>query len=153
MGLIIKTFCEELSFSFFLWSLFNNSHLNGLSVVSLFFSVSCLLSSGFSLFSKLVFSDFFLFHLVNSFNQDRLVLEKVTFWCEIEMVIDILGDLLGFSILSKESSKNSLSSHPNNFNWHSCVSCTLSFTSSCVSTYYFNLIFRIYFFLITYLFF
>lgn len=56
------------------------------------------------------------------------------------MVINILGDLLGFSILSKKSSKNSLSPHPNDFYGHSCVSCTLSLTESTMSSYFLNLI-------------
>ena len=56
------------------------------------------------------------------------------------MVINILGDLLGFSILSKKSSKNSLSPHPNDFNGHSCVSSTLSLTESSMSSYFQNII-------------
>lgn len=65
---------------FFFFGLFflNTSHLFKLSIDSLFLSFSILPSSGFSLISKLLLSDLFLFHLVDRFNQDTLVLELVT---------------------------------------------------------------------------
>ena len=50
------------------------------------------------------------------------------------MMVDIFRDFLRLSILSEESSENSLSSHPENLSWHSCVSGTLSLTSAGMSS-------------------
>jgi hypothetical protein len=49
-------------------------------------------------------------------------------------MIDILGDLLGLSVLLEKSSENSLSAHPQDLGWHSCVSGTSPLTSSVMST-------------------
>lgn len=91
-------------------------------------------SSGFSLFLKLGLSDFLLLHLVDGFDQNGFVLELVTLGAEIEMMVDILGDLLGFSVLLEKSSEDSLSSHPEDLRRHSCVSGTLSLTETVVSS-------------------
>jgi len=90
----------------------NTSELFELLGDSLFLSDGVLESSGLLLLLEFLFSDFLLLHLVNGFDQDALVLELVTLGSEIEVVVDILGDLLSFSVFSKESSQNSLSSHP-----------------------------------------
>jgi hypothetical protein len=118
-----------------LWCLLDDTHGNSLSVVSLGFLVSGLDSSGLSLLLELGLSNLLLLHLVDGFNQDGLVLVLVTLGTEIEVMVDILGDLLGFSILLEESSKNSLSSHPEDLGWHSGVSGTLSLTETVVSSY------------------
>lgn len=49
-------------------------------------------------------------------------------------MVDILGDLFSLSILLEKSSEYSLSSHPKNLAWHSCVSGTLSLTNTRVSS-------------------
>ena len=96
-------FCQTASLtkvdSILLWGVFDNTHGNSLSVVSLGFLFSGLDLSGISLFFKLSFSDLFLLHLVDGFDQDGLVLELVTLGGDVEVMVDILGDLLGFSIL------------------------------------------------------
>jgi len=79
---------------------------------SLFLADGVLESSGLLLLFELLDSDFLLLHLVNRLDEDGLVLELVTLGSEVEVVIDVLGDLLGLSILSEESSEDSLSSHP-----------------------------------------
>jgi len=104
-------------------------------VVSLGFLLRGLDLSGFSLFFKLLFSDLFLLHLVDGFDQDVLVLEQVTLGGDVEMMIDILVNLLGFSILLEKSSEDSLSSHPEDLGWHSSVLGTLSLTVSVMSAY------------------
>ena len=116
------------------WGILNNAHGDGLSVVSLGFLLSGLESSGLSLFLELGLSDFLLLHLVDGFDQNGFVLELVTLGAEIEVMVDILGDLLGLSVLLEESSKNSLSSHPENLGRHSGVSGTLSLTETVVSS-------------------
>jgi hypothetical protein len=117
-----------------LWGVFNDTHGNSLSVVSLGLLLSGLDSSSLSLILELSLSDFLLLHLVDGFDQHGFVLELVTLGSEVEVMIDILGDLLGFSIFLKKSSKNSLSSHPEDLTWHSCVSGTLSLTHTVVSS-------------------
>ena len=81
-------------------------------MVSLGFLLGGLDLSGFSLFLELSFSDLFLLHLVDGFNQDSLVLELVTLGGKVEMMIDVSVDLLGLSIFLEKSSEDSLSTHP-----------------------------------------
>ena len=117
-----------------LWGILNDSHGNSLSVVSLGLLLSGLDSSSLSLFLELGLSDFLLLHLVDGLDQNGFVLELVTLGAEIEMMVDVLGDLLGFSVLLEKSSEDSLSSHPENLGWHSGVGGTLSLTETVVSS-------------------
>ena len=117
-----------------LWGVLNNTHSDGLSMVSLLLLLSSLNSSGLLLLFELLLSDLLVLHLVNALDKNGLVLELVTLSGKVEMMIDILGDLLGLSILLEESSENSLSSHPEDLGRHSSVSGTLSLTSSVVSS-------------------
>ena len=118
-----------------LWGVLDDTHGNSFSVVSLLLSFSSLDLSSFSLFFKLLFSDLLLLHLVDSLDEDGLVLELITLRGKVEMMVDVSVDLLGFSIFPEESSKYSLSSHPEDLRWHSCVSGSLSFTETSVSAY------------------
>ena len=130
--------CESLRVSSILlgfWFVGNDTHSYLLSMVSLALLLRSLDLSSFSLLLELLFSDLFLLHLVDGLDQNVLVLEQVTLGGKIEMMVNILGDLLGFSILSKKSSKYSLSSHPEDLAWHSCVGGTLSLTITGVSSY------------------
>jgi len=117
-----------------LWGVLNDTHSDGLSMVSLLLLLSSLNSSGLLLLFELLLSDLLVLHLVNALDKNGLVLELVTLSGKVEMMIDILGDLLGLSILLEESSENSLSSHPEDLGRHSSVSGTLSLTSSVVSS-------------------
>ena len=116
-----------------LWGLFDDTHSDSLSVVSLLLSLGGSELSSFLLLSKLLLSDFLLLHLVDRLNQDGLVLELVTLGSEVEVMIDLLGDFLGLSVLSEESSKNSLSSHPLDLDWESGVLGTSSLSVSLMS--------------------
>ena len=98
------------------------------------FLLSSLDSSSLSLLIKFLFENLFLLHLVDGFDKNGLVFELVTLSSKVEVMINIGGDLLGLSIFSKESSKNSLSSHVQDLSWHSSVSGTLSFTETIVSS-------------------
>ena len=122
------------SFFLGLWFISDDTHSNSFSMVSLGFLLGGLDLSSFSLFFELLFSDLLLLHLVDGFDQNVLVLEQVTLGGNVEMMIDILVDLLGFSIFLKKSSEDSLSSHPENLRRHSCVSGTLSLTETVVSS-------------------
>ena len=103
-------------------------------MVALGLAVGGLDASGFLLLSKLLLTNLLLLHLVDGFDEDGLVLEQVTLGGEVEVMVDILGDLLGLSVLSQKSSKDSLSSHPENLAWHSGVGGTLSLTIAGVSS-------------------
>ena len=103
-------------------------------MVSLFLLDSSLLLSSFLLLGELLFSDLFLLHLVDGLDQDGLVLELVTLGGKVEMMVDVGGDFLGLSILSKESSQHSLSSHPLDLDGHSGVGSTSSLTWTVVSS-------------------
>lgn len=140
-----------LNFFFFLggffsfnWFLGNKSLAFKLLMSSLFLSGGILSSSSFLLFFQLLFSDLFLFHLVDGFNQDTLVLELVTFGTQVEVMVDFLADLLGVSILSEKSSQNSLSSHPEDFLGHSGVLSSLSLTVTTMSSLSFGFMISLY---------
>ena len=117
-----------------LWGVLNDTHGNSLSVVSLGFLLSGLESSGLSLFLELGLSDFLLLHSVDRLDQNGFVLELVTLGAEVEVMVDILGDLLGLSVLLEKSSEDSLSSHPEDLGRHSGVLGTLSLTIAGVSS-------------------
>ena len=129
----VKQRCLTKVDSILLWGVFDNTHGNSLSVVSLGFLVSGLDLSGFSLFLKLSFSDLFLLHLVDGFDKDGLVLELVTLGGEVEVMVDVSVNLLCLSIFSEKSSKDSLSSHPEDLDRHSSVSGSLSLSHTGVS--------------------
>ena len=116
------------------WFVSNDTHSDLLSMISLALLLSSLDLSSLSLFFEELFSDLLLFHLVDGLDQYVLVLEEVTLGGEVEVMVDILGDLLGLSVLSQKSSKDSLSSHPENLAWHSGVGGTLSLTIAGVSS-------------------
>ena len=116
------------------WFVSNDTHSDLLSMVSLALLLSSLDLSSLSLFFEELFSDLLLLHLVDGLDQHVLVLEEVTLGGEVEVMVDILGDLLGLSVLSQKSSKDSLSSHPENLAWHSGVGGTLSLTIAGVSS-------------------
>lgn len=72
---------------------------------------------------------------MDSLNNLCFILVSITLSVQVEEVIDILRDFLGFSILLEKSSKDSLSPHPKDLGGHSCVSGTSSLTRSLMSTY------------------
>jgi hypothetical protein len=103
-------------------------------MVSLLLSFGGLDSSGFLLFLELLFTDLLLLHLVDRFNKNGLILIEVTLGADVEVMIDILGDLLSLSILLEKSSEYSLTSHPDDFLRHTGAGSTLSLTETVVST-------------------
>ena len=79
---------------------------------TLIFADVVLCASGLSLFDELLFTDLLLLHSVDGLDQDGLVLELVTLGAEVELVVDVLGDLLGIAILAEKTTEDTLSSHP-----------------------------------------
>ena len=112
----------------------NVSNLHSLSVL-LLSEFLVLLSSSFLLFSQLISLNLFSLHSVDSFNQDSLVLVLVTFGGEVEVVIYMLVNFLLGSVLSEESSQDSLSSDPENLLGSSGFLGTLSLTGTSVSAF------------------
>ena len=94
-----------------------------------------LLSSGFLLLGQLLGSDLLALALVDGFDQDLLVLELVTLRANVEFVVLMLVDLLLGSVFSQKSSKDSLSSDPEDLSGHSGFLGTSSFTVTAVSTF------------------
>ena len=109
-------------------------------MVSLLLSVGGLDSSSLSLGLELLLTDLLLLHLVDTLDEDGLVLEEVTLGGKIEVMVDILGDLLGFSILSEKSTEDSLAAHPQDLGGHTGVLGTLSLTVTVVSALSFGLV-------------
>ena len=114
--------------------LLDKTHLDGLSSVSLLLLIGSLDSSSLSLLSELLLSDLLLLDFMDGLDKNRLVLELVTLRSEIELMVDVLGNLLSLSVLLEESSENSLSSHPEYLGWHSGVLGSLSFSVSSMSS-------------------
>ena len=113
--------------------LFNNTHSHGLLVVSVLLPGGGLEGSGLSLLGEVLLSDLLLLHLVDGLDQHGLVLELVTLGSDVEVVVDILGDLLGLSVLLEQSSQDSLSSHVEHLGWHTGVSGSSSLSLALVS--------------------
>jgi len=112
----------------------NVSNLHSLGVL-LLSEFLVLLSSSFLLFSQLISLNLFSLHSVDSFNQDSLVLVLVTLGGKVEVMVNVLIDFLLGSILSEESSEDSLSSDPENLLGSSGFLGTSSFTGTSVSAF------------------
>ena len=109
-------------------------------MVSLLLLLSGLDSSSLTLGLELLLTDLLLLHLVDALDKNGLVLEEVTLGAEVEMMVDILGDLLGLSILLEKSTEDSLSPHPQDLDRHTGVGGTLSLTETVVSALSFGLV-------------
>ena len=108
-------------------------------MVSLLLLLSGLDSSSLTLGLELLLTDLLLLHLVDALDKNGLVLEEVTLGAEVEMMVDILGDLLGLSILLEKSTEDSLATHPQDLDRHTGVGGTLSLTETVVSALSFGL--------------
>ena len=102
-------------------------------MVSLGLLLGGLDSSSLSLFLKFLFSLLLSLHSVDGLDQDSLVLELVTLGSKVEVMVDILSDLLGLSVLLEQSSQDSLSSHVEHLGWHTGVSGSSSLSLALVS--------------------
>lgn len=72
--------------------------------------------------------------LVDSFNQNSLVLELVTLRLHVEMTIDVVIDLSLLSVLAEKASKDSLSSDPHDLSGHTGLSGTSALSETRVSS-------------------
>lgn len=72
--------------------------------------------------------------LVDSLNQNSLVLELVTLGLHVEVVINVVINLSLLSVLAEKTSENSLSSDPHDLGGHASLSGTSALTGSHMST-------------------
>jgi len=71
---------------------------------------------------------------VNGFHKNVLVLELVTLGSKVQLVIDVLVDLLAFTILLEQSTENASSADGENLAGHTSITSTLSVTSALMTT-------------------
>lgn len=89
---------------------------------------------GLGLLDQKLLSLSFGFLGVDGLHQHSLVLELVTLGGRIQFVIKVLVDLLGLSVLSEKTAKNTLSSHPENLVRHTSIAGTFSLTEASVTS-------------------
>jgi len=109
------------------------AHELGLAGNSLLLTDVVLGSAGLSLGGEFGSLDGVLLHLVDGLDQHVLVLELVTLGAEVELVVDVLVDLLGFTVLAEEASQNADSAHPEDVRGHTGIAGTLALTSAVVA--------------------
>lgn len=122
-----------MSASLLLRRLLDNAHLDSLAVVALSLLLGGLDTSGVSLLGEGGLTDLLLLHLVDGLNENGLVLEQVTLGAEVEVMVDVLGDLLGIAVLDQEASEDSLAAHPQDLDGHTRVSGTLPLAGAVMS--------------------
>lgn len=72
--------------------------------------------------------------LVNELHEDALVLEDVTLGLHVELVVEVLVNLAGLTVLPQQTPENTLAPHPHNLGWHTGLVGTLSLTGARVAT-------------------
>jgi len=71
--------------------------------------------------------------LVDVFNESTLVLEGVTLGQVVELVVEVLVDLSGGTVLDEETAEDTETAHPDDLAWHTSVLGTLPLTETTVS--------------------
>lgn len=110
------------------------AELSSLAVDSLLLALSVLGSAGITLGIDFVVTNLLSLELVNGLHKDVLVLELVTLGTEVQLVVDVLVDLLGVTVLLEESTENASSAHGEDLNGHTGLAGSLSVTSSLMAT-------------------
>ena len=123
-----------LLFRFLGLGLFDVTQLFGFTSNTLLLVVSVLGSSGLTLVSDVLLTGSVALHLVDGLNEHVLVLELVTLGGQVQLVVDVLVDLLGVTVLLQKTSENTLSAHPENVGGHTSITGTLSLTMALVAT-------------------
>jgi len=70
---------------------------------------------------------------VNVLNEGTLVLEGVTLGEVVKLVVEVLVDLAGSTVLHEETAENPLATHPNNLLGHTGIGGTLALTEATVA--------------------
>lgn len=72
--------------------------------------------------------------LVDGFDQDTLVLVLVTLTGHVEVMVGLLVDLVGLTVLAKETTQDTLATHPEELGGHTSFLGTLSLTETTMAT-------------------
>jgi hypothetical protein len=91
-------------------------------------------SAGFSLVVQHLSTSLFSLLLVNVFHQNALVLEHITFHLHVQVVVQMTINLLGFTVLLQETTKDTHASHPQEFDWHTSVGCTTALSIAAMTS-------------------
>lgn len=91
---------------------------------------SHLISAGFGLIVKHLSTSLSCLLLVNVFHQDALVLENITLNFHVEVVVQVTINLLGFTIFHQQATKDTHTSHPEEFDGSTSICCTLTLSIS-----------------------
>lgn len=111
------------------------TELGSLAVDSLLLTLSVLGSTGITLGINVGIADLLSLELVNGLHKNVLVLELVTFGSEVQLVVDVLVDLLGVSVLLEESTENASSAHSEHLDGHTSLTGSLSVTSALMTAF------------------
>jgi len=71
--------------------------------------------------------------LVDVLNEGTLVLEGVTLGEMIELVVEVLVDLAGGTVLDEKTAEDTEAAHPEDLAWHTSIRSTLPLTETSVS--------------------
>lgn len=94
-----------------------------------------LLTTSRGLFAELFGAEILGLLLENVLHQSALVLESVTLSLQVEIVVQVLVDLLGITVLLQQITQDSDTAHPQDFLRHSGISGTTTLTESSVTTF------------------
>ena len=117
-----------------LGGLLSESHLGVLVRNSLLLTDGVLSSSGFSLSLEVLLADNFSLGLVDSFDENVLVLELVTLGSKIEFMVHLAVNFLLVSISLEKTTENTKTAHPDDLLGHTGVFGTLSLTGTLMTT-------------------
>ena len=109
------------------------AHLDNLAGDSLFLADGVLGATGITLSILLGDANLLRLELVDGLDQDVLVLELVTLGAEVELVVDVLVDLLGVTVLLQETSQDTGSAHSDDLGGHTGIAGTLTVTGALVT--------------------
>jgi len=72
--------------------------------------------------------------LVDGLDQDALVLETITLSGHVELVVELLVDLLGLTVLAEQATEHALAAHPEDLGRHTGLLGTAALTHTHVAT-------------------
>lgn len=110
------------------------THLDNLAGDSLILADGVLGTTGITLGLDLGNADLLRLELVDGFHQDVLVLELVTLGTEVELVVDVLVDLLGVTVLPEEATEDTGAADGEHLGGHTRISATLTVTGTLMAT-------------------
>ena len=121
MNIKYKNYSKESILFLLDWLIFldTGNTFGGSLLCFLLLDSDSLIFSQCLLLSELLLTNFLILDFVNSLDENGLIFVLITLGGEIEIVVHMLIDFLGFSIFLKKSSQYSLSPHPQYFLWHS----------------------------------